>query len=138
MDKTTLVDRDISDGERLIKKLDKSRFKVNSALWFYVSELSEWKLILASDYVDKRGQKEAYIIIQKKLETIKPPVGIFLSNISVIGANYGIVGLLKRFIAPKSTEGFFNMRITGIVLNGTIIEDAFIYRLPYLKTNTEE
>jgi hypothetical protein len=129
VDKTTLVDKDISDGEKLIRKLDMGTFKVSSALWFYVSELSEWKLIIASEYVDKKGQKEAYKFIQKELEDFNPPIGIELSNINLIGSNHGIVSLLKSFFAPKSPEGFFDLRIHNIVLSGVMIEDAFIYKL---------
>ena len=128
MDKAILVDRDISDGKKLIKSLDKSEFKISSALWLYTSELDEWKLILASSYVDIHGQKEAYKIIQQKLHKIKPPFGISLSSIKVVGANYWLIQLLRMIITTSPTD-ISEMRFTRIVINGTMIEDALLYRV---------
>jgi hypothetical protein len=60
VDKTTLVERDFSDGELLIKELEKAQIHVHSALWLYDSESENWRLILASNMEDFESPKKAY------------------------------------------------------------------------------
>lgn len=128
MVKETLVDRDISDGKILIKMLEKSGFKVRSAFWLYVSELGEWSLFLASDYVDKYGQKKAYEFIQNELSKASSPISIYLSNINAVKVNDDMVNLLKVLIKTGPND-LNEMRFTQNVINGVMIEDAFIYRI---------
>lgn len=127
MVKETLVERDISDGKKLIKILDKSGFKVRSAFWLYVSELSEWSLFLASDYVDKYGQKKAYEFIQNELLKVAS-IGISLSSINAVKVNDEMVNLLRMLITTEPDD-LNEIRFTQNVINGVMIEDAFIYRI---------
>lgn len=128
MVKETLVDRDISDGKILIKNLEKSGFKVRSAFWLYVSELGEWSLFLASDYVDEYGQKKAYEFIQNELSKASSPISIYLSSINAVKVNDDMVNLLKVLIKTGPND-LNEMRFTQNVINGVMIEDAFIYRI---------
>lgn len=128
MVKETLVDRDISDGKKLIQILDKSGFKVRSAFWLYVSELGEWSLFLASDYVDKYGQKKAYEFIQNELSKASSSVSISLSSINAVKVNDDMVNLLK-VLSKTGPNDLNEIRFTQNVINGVMIEDAFIYRI---------
>lgn len=128
MDKTTLVSTDISDGKKLLQTLDRSTFKVSSALWFYFKEFDEWRLVLASKYVDKHGPKKAYTFIQKKLENMEPPLGIKLSDISLVGPDSDSINKL-RVAVKTGPKDIADMRITHTVVDNTMIEDVHIYRM---------
>ncbi|MEL7665607.1 MAG: hypothetical protein AAGU10_16010 [Methanosarcina mazei] len=127
MDKATLVKDDISDGKKLIQHLDNTEFKVNSALWFYATDLNEWKLVLASEYLKAHGLKEAYSFVQNELEKLYL-TNISLNNIAITGANDQLIELLKRGIVTGSKD-ISDIRFTRNVINGVMIEDALIYRL---------
>lgn len=125
MDKTTLVKDDISEGRRLIEHLDRTDFKVNSALWFYNSDSSKWKLVLATDYLKEHSLNEAYNFIREELNKINS-VNISSDNISVAKADDDLIKLLK--VAIGTGPGISEIRFTRNVINGIMIEDALIYR----------
>jgi hypothetical protein len=125
MDKATLVKDDISEGKKLIQHLGNTEFKVNSALWFYATDLNEWRLILASEYLKTHGLKEAYSFIQNELEKLDL-TNISLNNIAIIGVNDQLIDLLRRGIGTGDKG---EMRFTRNVINGVMIEDALIYKL---------
>lgn len=127
MDKTTLVKDDISEGKKLIKNLDSTGFKVNSALWFFATDLNEWRFVLASDYLNKHGLKEAYSFIRKELEEISL-TNISLNNIAIVGNNDELIKLLRHEIKTDDRD-ILEIRFTRNVINGTMIEDTVIYRI---------
>jgi hypothetical protein len=51
MDKPALVNSDMDAGERLVRGLDEAGLKVTAALWFYMSDSDEWRLMLATPVV---------------------------------------------------------------------------------------
>jgi hypothetical protein len=59
VDKTTLVERDFSDGELLIRELDEANLNIHSAFWLYDSEAERWRLIIASKNEDFTSPKKA-------------------------------------------------------------------------------
>jgi len=126
MDKTILVKDDILEGRMLIEHLDRTDFKVNSALWFYISDSSKWKLVLATDYLKEHSLKEAYNFIQEELNKIKS-ANISLDNISLAKADDDLIKLLKAAIGTG--PGISEIRFTRNVINGIMIEDALIYRI---------
>lgn len=59
MDKKILVDSDIQAGNRLIQALDQTNLGVVGALWFYVIESQEYRLLLVTPLLDTAGPKNA-------------------------------------------------------------------------------
>jgi len=127
MVKETLVEKDISDGKKLILRLDNSEFKVTSAFWLYTSESEAWFLYLASNYVDDHNKKRAYEFIQKELLKFDPAIGIPLSSINPVKVNNTYVKLLKTVVFTEP-DTLNEIRLTDVVINGVMIEDALIYR----------
>lgn len=121
-----MVDRDIESGRRLIEVLDRSRFVLNGALWFYFAT-REWRLLLVSTLVDKIGPKRCYTVIQSAIEDLPQDFRISLERISVLSPNDNLVRLLK--IAIHTGGGISTIRFTRNTINGVFIEDALIYRL---------
>jgi len=132
MDKTVLVDSDINDGMRLIQKLDLTDFSVVAALWFYYSDVFEWRLTIASWYLDKNGPKKAYGFLQTLLMDFDIP-SISLENITLISPEHDLIKLLSLTI--QTGPQLSKIRFTRNVINGQLIEDAYIYRINYQPTN---
>lgn len=132
MDKTQLVDSDINDGMRLIQKLDMTDFSVVAALWFYYSDVIEWRLIIASWYLDMNGPKKAYSFLQTLLIDFDIP-SISLENITLISPEHDIIKLLSSAI--QTGPDLSKIRFTRNVINGQLIEDAYIYRINYQSVN---
>lgn len=127
MDKATLVEKDIADGKSLIEALDRSKFTLSGALWFYLSKAEEWRLLLVSPIVDIVGPRESYKIIQSVIQDFPPSFGISIIHISVTSPKDKLIQLLK--IAIRTERGISEIRFSRNTINNVFIEDALIYRL---------
>ncbi|MEA1965843.1 MAG: hypothetical protein U9N05_00980 [Euryarchaeota archaeon] len=127
MDKTALVERAIQEGKDLIEALDKTEFEVDASLWFYSSDSDEWRLLIASPFVEENGPRKSYGFIRSVLTQPSPPSEISLKNISVLSPKHRLIKLLKTAISTG--PGISNIRFTRNVINNTLIEDAYIYRI---------
>jgi len=127
MDTTILVDKDVEDGRKLIEALDKSMFNLIGALWFYVTDSREWRLLLVSPLVDTAGPRSCYKVIQSVIENMPQDFGISLTRISVLSPRDNLIKLLK--VAIHTDRGISTIRFTRNTINGVFIEDALIYRL---------
>jgi hypothetical protein len=127
MDKPTLVDADMKAGEALLNRLDETKFDVKAALWFYMPDSEEWRLILASPTVDAEGPKKAYEKVQSQLQGLDQGYELSLQNISLVSPNDNLIKVLKSAI--KTGKKISHIRFTRNVINNVFIEDAYIYRL---------
>ena len=127
MVKTALVEKNLEEGKRLIEELDKTTFRVDAAFWFYVSESDEWRLFIASRFVEREGPKKSYNFIQSIIEKLSPPASITLTEISVLKLTDDLIKTLRTGI--RTGRGISGIRFTGNVINNTFIEDAYIYRM---------
>ncbi len=127
MDKTVLVEKDIDEGKRLTEALDKKDFQVSAALWFYLSDSDEWRLLFASPFVEKKGPKKAYTFIRTVLAQLSPPSEISIKGVSVLTPNHHLIALLR--MAIRTGPGISGIRFTRNTINNVFIEDAYIYRL---------
>ena len=118
----------IRGGEQLIGKLDEMGWPVFAAFWFYISEGSQWKLVLASPKVVSDGPKKAYETIQSVLTSIPSSAdSLSLSDIAVTDPNDQLIILLRSVVPTGPTISGIRFRYN--VINGHVIEDAYIYRL---------
>lgn len=118
----------IKMAETLIRKLDNSKIPPHSAFWYYFTETSEWKLVIAMKEVGTTGPKKIYHKIQMMLnygklgfETIE------LDDITLVKPDAPIVVLLRKIV--RTGPVITGIRITHNFVNGKMIEDAYIYRL---------
>jgi len=128
MVKTTLVETDKKAGESLIRKMDESRASVTAALWFYLSESDEWRLMLATPLVDKEGPKKVYERIQRLLEGQDVQYDLSLDNIAIVSPDDQLITLLKKAIKTEK-DSLSSITFTRNVINNTFIENAYIYRM---------
>ncbi len=125
----TDLSKDLIDaGAELIRRLDDGGMQPDAAFWFYFRDTRAWKLVLAEVKVGKTGPKEIYRNIQRTLnaagEALQP---LELDDIALAKPDAPMVELLR--LAIRTGPGIGGVRFTQNVINGTLIEDAYIYRL---------
>jgi hypothetical protein len=127
MDKTTLVKEYIEEGKRIIESLDKKSLDINAAMWFYLEDLDEWRLFIASPAVDDKGPKGVYSIVQYVVGSAEIPFGLTINDISIISPKHHLILLMKKAI--KTDHGISGIRFLKNVIDNTLVEDAYIYRM---------
>lgn len=126
--KESLTESMIKAGEELTRILDQMNWPVTASLWFYFVEENQWKLLLTSPLVTKEGPKRAYQRVQEALENFQkgiPKIG--LQDVAVIDESNPLISLMKPAI--RTGGGISGIRFSKNVINGQVIEDAYIYRL---------
>ena len=128
---TSLVDRDIKDGETLIRQLDRDRFPVIAAFWFYYSEWEKWALVIGTSLIDKEGPLEAYRrlakIMKKIKQSSKKQFTLESSRVELVKEKSHLPISLRKVI--NTGPGIAGIRFTNNSINGTYVEDAYIYRV---------
>ncbi|NQS96991.1 MAG: hypothetical protein HQ591_00905 [candidate division Zixibacteria bacterium] len=127
MVKTLLVEQDISDGESLIKAIEETGFQIKAALWYYFPESETWRLIIASPEYDRKGSKEVYSIIHSILLEVQPPIGLDITDISVVSPNKDIIKVLTDIFGGG--KDVWRMRLGHQVIGNIYIDDAILYRV---------
>jgi hypothetical protein len=118
----------ISAGSELILRLDKERFIVSAALWFYLTDYNAWRFIIASPEVRVEGPRKAYKKIQSVISRMpedKPKIP--LKDITIVDSNDQLISLLR--VAIKTDDIFSPIRFSRNTINLNYIEDTYIYRL---------
>jgi hypothetical protein len=125
--KESLSSEMISAGEELTNRLDKAHFIVSASFWFYISDANVWRFIIASPEVTTKGPKKVYKQIQSviaKMPESQPKIA--LKDITVVDSKDPLVTLLRTSVRVTGIPG---VRFSQNVVNGFLIEDAYIYRL---------
>lgn len=118
----------IESGAKLIQKLDERSVRPDAAFWLYSPDIQQWKLIFAEIKVGTVGPKEIYKKIQETISSLGDELQeISLDDIALTEPEAPIVALLR--VAIRTGPGISGIRFTRNVINGTLIEDAYIYRL---------
>lgn len=126
--KEALSSEMISVGEKLTRILDADNFSPSASLWFFLSESNAWRLILASPEVKTNGLKAAYERVQQILsKSDNADLRIQLKDITLVSHLDPLISLLK--VAIKTGKEISGIRFSKNMINGNLIEDAYIYRL---------
>ena len=118
----------IKSGELLIAALDKLNLRVKGAFWLLLPEQHVWRLIIASPEVRLHGPKAVYrkiAAVLNKLPDEVTPVGT--KDISVVEDNHPLLLVLRS--AVSTGPGISGIRFSRNVINGQLIEDAYLYRV---------
>jgi hypothetical protein len=128
MVETNLTKEMIETGATLVRKLDDRGLQPDAALWLYSPDLEQWKLVIAEVKVGKKGPKGVYREIQRILAEFTDEIGeLSLDDVALAKPDAPIIALLR--IAVRTGPGISGIRFKNNVINGTLIEDAYIYRL---------
>jgi hypothetical protein len=126
--KESLSEQMIAAGSELVRRLDEAGVAVSGALWFYDPDSNDWRLILATPEVRAKGVKTMYKEVQSVVRTIREGQSVLsLKDISVVDPDDPLISLLKQAI--KTGDNISQIRFSRNMINGTLIEDSYIYRL---------
>jgi hypothetical protein len=127
MAKVPLVERDKEDGKILLRQLDQDEFPVSSAFWYYSSEDERWDLIIASRLVREQGPLAAYRELGETMKRIQATdFSMDSSRVHLVDEKDFHPSLLRKAI--KTGTGISGISFGMNVINGTLVEDAYIYR----------
>jgi len=118
----------IDAGARLVEKLDKHGLAPDAAFWLYSAEEQAWKLLLVEVALAKKGPKAAYSEVQKILaKDGKEFLHLRLEDLVIEKPNAPIVELIRK--AVRTGPRVSGLRFKNNVIDGTLVEDAYIYRV---------
>ena len=127
--KEQLTEEMIEAGAQLTAKLGEMGLPIAGAMWYFLPDINEWRLLFASPEVSTVGPRDVY----KKVEEARQALGdkaaaAPFSVIGLIDANHELMQLLG--IALQTGGGVSRIRFSKNVINGHFVEDALIYRIP--------
>jgi hypothetical protein len=126
--KESLSSEMISAGAELTQQLEAARLIIDASLWFYTTDSNAWRFIIASPEVRVNGPKWVYKKIQTIIFRMPPEKSVIsLRDITVVDNQDPLISLLR--VAVKTGEVVSNIRFSQNVINGVLIEDAYIYRI---------
>jgi len=125
----TILTKDMIEiGKVFVRKLDENKLMPVAALWFYFTKEEQWKLIIVEYDVATLGPKEIYRKIQQILVESRDELsGLSLDDVALDKPDAPIISLLR--VAIKTGPEISGIRFKNNVINGTLIQDAYIYRM---------
>jgi hypothetical protein len=125
MDKAAMVSIDVSLGSELLDILDRARLKVSVALWVFLSEYEDWRLVVAGRQLDSPDPRDAYRLVHDSLNAAgfrqKPP------PVLILRMNDPFIRELRRILGKtRSVDG---TRMGGQMIGDRFVLDAYVYRV---------
>jgi hypothetical protein len=124
--KEALTDEMIKTGASLVEALDSQNLIVDAALWLYLSDTNQWRLLLASPEVHVEGPRKAYMRVLYARRNAHVH-GVSLENLAVLDTQDPFIQLFKSVV--RTTRSISPQRVSKNTINGQFIEDALIYRM---------
>jgi len=125
--KEQLTEAMIDAGALLTTKLDEMGVPITAALWMFVPDLNEWRLLFASPEVSSKGPRGVYQKIQNAIDQLgTTATDVPLSVVAVVTPEADLIRMLS--VAIRTGPGLSRIRFSKNVVNGHFIDDALIYR----------
>ena len=126
--KEQLTEDMIEAGARLTAKLDEVGLSVAAAMWLFMTESNEWRLIFASPELPTAGPHAVYRKIEEARQALGDEAAAApMSAIGLLDPNDDLVQVFRA--ALKTSSGAARIRFSKNAINGHFIEDALIYRI---------
>jgi hypothetical protein len=126
MDKAALVGFEVEKGARILQILDDAGLQVKVALWAFLGDYEEWRLVLSSRKFDLGSLGEAYGLLHEALDAADFPLELTPTVVIMRTSDPFIKALRKNFGKTKSVEG---MRLGGQTVGDRFLDDAYAYRI---------
>jgi hypothetical protein len=126
MDKTALVNIDVSLGEEVLKALDAARIETNVALWAWLSEYEDWRFVLASRTLDREGLRRGYEMVNRATDA----AGIAINrapSILILKMTDPFIRELRRIFGKGASVN--GMRLGGQSIGNRFVQEAYVYRI---------
>ncbi len=122
-----LTDDMIRAGGKLLGALREQGANPDAAFWLYEAEPAEWRLVIADADLVAQGPREGYRRIQNVLFKLADQAApLQLQDIKLRTPRTRLVKALRR--AAKDWPGSEGVRLRNNLTDGTLIEDAYVYR----------
>src|ERR1039457_6071268 len=109
--KEQLTDEMIEAGFQLTQKLDELGLPVSVALWFFLADINEWRLLFASPQLSAEGPRAVYEKIEEARKALGPQAErLPLSAIGLMDSNHELVQLLR--IGLRTPPGVSRVRFS--------------------------
>ena len=63
-----MVSLDVHRGMELVEALERAKLKIGVALWMYLSEYEDWRLVLSARQFDSLNLRDAYRLLHDFLD----------------------------------------------------------------------
>ena len=105
----TLVDSDVADGRKLIDALQKAGVRIKAALWYFGTEMNEWRLMIQLPLSNEYHHRSAFDEIEKVRRTLGPQFHLPLRKIAVQSQHSHLVNTVRKKVEKNggSREGFY-------------------------------
>lgn len=128
MVKVDLTNEMIDAGRQLLEVLDRHGFRARACFWLYFEESERWRFVVASPDVRVRGPRAAYRKVEALARKLPRSAELFgPGDLTLLRDNDPLVVALGRAF-PKRPR-ISGIRLTASAVSGTVIDDAYIYRL---------
>jgi hypothetical protein len=119
----------ISAGDRLARHLVASKLPIDGLLWLYIPESNSWRFVVATSEVSASGPKSVYQRMRAIIEQMPQSDDQVVSwdDIFVVDTKDPLIQLLRQ--AMHNGRDVSGTRFSRNVVNGVLIEDAYVYRL---------
>jgi hypothetical protein len=91
----------IQASAEVVQQLDEFGFPIEAALWLYLADTQQWRLMLASPEVKIHGPKKGYKQIQSALTQLAPRLS--LQNVTLVDSTDPLILLLKKCNSQRDT-----------------------------------
>ena len=126
MSLANLTSADIDFGKRIAARLRESGFGVKAVLWLYDDTADDWRLVIATDAVDRLGPRRTYLELLRLIPDVSGSA-FQRMRIEVVSPNTPLLEALRSvFGATKSLEG---ARLQDTVVNGIRVPQAYLYEV---------
>jgi hypothetical protein len=120
-----LSEKHISDGRSFVQALDGAGIVSSAALWLWRSSENAWRYVLSSPLIEKGADMP--VKIAAVLATMPAGFAVDRTNLMLFEVQDPTIQTLHKAI--QTGPGITSMRMSGNVINGVRIEDAYVYRL---------
>lgn len=120
-----LVSRQIEEGEKLLRVLDKNGMHVEVAFWTAMSDGDYWRLMLGKSGINQQGTRETYGEIYQLLKD--NTINMSLDEVSVIDIESDLCVALRKAIQANPING--PVAFVGRFVDGQSFPDSIVYRV---------
>lgn len=123
---TALVNDLIAAGREVIRRLEQAGIDIDTALWLQDEDSGDWRLVVASEYVDRHGPRHVYELLAENLGTSALP-DLRIDDISVLATRDRYITDLKRLV--RTNDDLHEIRLNFLSIGGQTFKSARIYRV---------
>ena len=157
---TTLVNKDLDIGRRILGALANAGVTVNLAFWAHVPQISELQLFIATPLVDSKGPKSAYERVLRILSDagmdpelpwrrifLRSPNDPVLKSLEKQTSESGPIEIIESENLPRGNQSAYyvtyapdpsgTFRVLNAAVGDRFIEEAYMYGTTWLVTGLD-